>query len=160
MQDDRYSITAMVIQTILRHDPEFVRKTLSTFYNNIENDANYRPTRENLIDLWGGRPHSFDKWDRYPGVPGSHTHFFRRKNTAGIYYPVLYQNEAYSDGTTKSVLGAYAVDGSLWWWGVSPDNFASFNIPEWVNYNLAEDGYYYVDSNNQPFEVVTQKYNG
>ena len=158
LQDDRYSITAMVIQTILRHDPEFVRKTLSTFYNNIENDANYRPTRENLIDLWAAHIpliNGIDTREYLEAIP-----IFSGEKIPQAFYPVLYQNEAYSDGTTKSVLGAYAVDGSLWWWGVSPDNFASFNIPEWVNYNLAEDGYYYVDSNNQPFEVVTKNIMG
>ena len=28
-QDDRYSIAAMVVQTIVRHDPEFMKETLS-----------------------------------------------------------------------------------------------------------------------------------
>ena len=47
------------------------------------------------------------------------------------------------------------MDGNLWGMD-NPENIADYNIPHWVNYNLDADGFYYVDSNNQPYKVVIQ----
>ena len=156
--NDRYSIAAMVIQSILRHDPNFMKNTLRAFYDNIENNSSYRPTREGLLDLWTSQIEKINNIDtrKYlEAIP-----IFKGEKLAQGYYPVIFQNEANSYGTTKSVLGSYAVEGSLWWFSVTADNIGNYNIPDWVKSNLDSDGYYYIDSNNQPFEITTRNIYG
>ena len=48
------------------------------------------------------------------------------------------------------------MDGYFWWQTVTSSNLSNFDIPSWVKYNLDADGYYYIDPNNLPFEIVTQ----
>ncbi len=153
-ENDRYSIAAMVIQTILRHDPEFMKNTLRKFYDLIENDPSFRPTRSNILDLWASQIpeiNGIDSRTYLEAIP-----IFNGQKLAQQYYPVIYQNETNSYSTTKTIFGSYAVDGYMWWNWVRPENIADFKIPEWVKYNLDEDGYYYIDSNNQPYEVITR----
>ena len=153
-ENDRYSVAAMVIQTILRHDPDFMKNTLRKFYDLIENDSSFRPTRSNILDLWASQIpeiNGIDSRSYLEAIP-----IFRGQKLAQQYYPVIYQNETNSYSTTKTVFGSYAVDGYMWWNWVTPQNISDFNIPGWVSYNLDSDGYYYIDSNNQPYQIITR----
>ena len=152
-EDDRYSIAAMTIQTILRHKPDFIKNTLRHYYDQIEEDSTFRPTRDNLIEIWTSqidKINGIDSRDFLESIP-----IFRGRKLAQQYYPVIFQNETNSHGTTKTIFGSYAVDGNMWW-SLTPENIANFNIPQWVNYHLDQDGYYYIDSNDLNYEVITQ----
>jgi hypothetical protein len=158
-QNDRYSIAAMVIQSILQHDPGFYKKVMRAYYQRIEADPTYRPTREGLLDLWSSQIQEINGiesrayLEALPILNGT-------KLKQG-YYPVIYQSESYSYGTSKTIFGSYALDGNLWWLsGNTKEELPAFNVPSWVNYHLNADGYHYADSNGQPFRVTTRNVYG
>ena len=103
----------MTIQTILRHEPDFMKNTLKHFYDQIEEDSTFRPTRDNLMEIWTSQIETIngiDSRDFLESIP-----IFRGKKLAQQYYPVIFQNETNSHGTTKTIFGSYAVDGNMWW---------------------------------------------
>jgi len=154
-QNDRYSISAMLVQIILQHDPQFYGKVMRAYYDRIESDPTYRPTREGLLELWSSQIPKINGIDSrayleaLPVLNGT-------KLKQG-YYPVIYQSESYSHSTTKTIFGSYALDGYLWWFSKnSKEEIGAFDIPAWVNRNLSSDGYHYADSNGQPYEVTVR----
>ena len=153
--NDRYSISAMLIQIIHIYDPDFFKNTIQAYYRLIESDPQYRPTREGLLDLWSSQIQKIN------GIE-SRTYLnalpvLNGEQLAQRYFPVIYQSESYSNGTSKTIFGSYALEGYLWWFsGNTPSEIGAYNIPSWVRYNENEDGYLYVDSNNQPFSVKVQ----
>ena len=70
------------------------------------------------------------------------------------------------------VFSSYSTDGMFWWSFIVPDDspdveeygsipISSLNLPEWVNYNYnPEDGYYYLDTNDMPFNISVQNIYG
>ena len=154
-QNDRYSISAMLIQIIHAHDPGFFKKTMQAYYRLIETNPEYRPTREGLLDLWSSQIQKIN------GIE-SRTYLnalpvLNGEQLAQRYFPVIYQSEPYSYGTTKVIFGSYALEGNLWWYsGNTPAEIGAYNVPSWVKYHQNEDGYLYVDSNNQPYHVTVE----
>jgi hypothetical protein len=153
--NDRYSISAMLIQIIHTYDPDFFKNTIQAYYRLIESDPEYKPTREGLLDLWSSQIQKIN------GIE-SRTYLnalpvLKGEQLTQRYFPVIYQSESYSNGTSKTIFGSYALEGYLWWFsGNTPSEIGAYNIPSWVRYNENEDGYLYVDSNNQPFSVKVQ----
>ena len=154
-QNDRYSISAMLIQIILQHDPQFYAKLMRAYYDRIESDPTYRPTREGLLDLWSSqipKINGIDSRDYLEALP-----VLKGSKLKQGYYPVIYQSESYSHSTTKMIFGSYALDGHLWWFSKnSKEEIGAFDLPAWVNHNLSSDGYHYADSNGQPYEVTVR----
>jgi hypothetical protein len=151
-QNDRYSISAMLIQVILQHEPQFYRKVMRAYYDRIESDPTFRPSREGLLELWSSqipKINGIDSRAYLEGLP-----ILNGTKLKQGYYPVIYQSESYSHSTTKTIFGSYALDGYLWWFSRnSKEEIAAFDLPSWVKHNLSSDGYHYADSNGQPYEV-------
>ncbi len=158
-QNDRYSIAAMVIQSILQHDPGFYKKLMQAYYERIESNPTYRPTRDGLLDLWSSQIPSINGIDSRAYLEA--LPIFNGTKLKQGYYPVIYQSESYSYGTSKTIFGSYALDGNLWWFsGNTREELPAFEIPSWVNHNLSGDGYHYVDSNGQPYQVTIRNVHG
>ena len=153
--NDRYSISAMLIQIMHAHDPDFFKNTMQAYYRLIESDPEYKPTREGLLDLWSSQIQKIN------GIE-SRTYLnalpvLNGEQLAQRYFPVIYQSESYSYGTTKVIFGSYALEGNLWWYsGNTPEEIGAYNVPSWVKYHENEDGYLYIDSNNQPYHVTVK----
>lgn len=158
-QNDRYSISAMLIQNLLQHDPAFYRKVMKAYYQKIESDPAYRPSKQSLLDLWSSvlpKINGIESRDYLEAIP-----VLNGTKLKQGYYPVLYQHESSSGGTTKTIFGSYALDGYLWWHsGNTRKEISSFDLPSWVQYNSSSDGYLYVDSNGEPYRVTTKNVYG
>ena len=153
--NDRYSLSAMLIQIIHAQDPDFFKRTMKAYYQLIESNPQYRPTREGLLDLWSSQIKQINGIDSRTYLNALPV--LNGEKLTQRYFPVIYQSESYSNATTKIIFGSYALQGNLWWFsGNRPDEIGAYNIPSWVKYNQNTDGYLYVDSNNQPYHVAVK----
>ena len=49
---NRYSIAATTVQMLIRKNPNFMREFLSLYYRAIREDTDWRPNRNDLVDMW------------------------------------------------------------------------------------------------------------
>ena len=51
-EDNRYSIAGTAVQMMVRENPNFMKGFMSLYYERIRLDPDWRPNREDLIDMW------------------------------------------------------------------------------------------------------------
>jgi len=147
---DRYNIAAMTIQTIQKHDEDFFKKMMSLYYDKIESDPNWKPNREDLVDLWASVVPYVNGIDTRTYLNA--TPLYNGKKLEG-FYPIIVQRPE-TTGGEQVVYGSYADGGGyLWWENVREENFDEHNIPDWVGRFLHSGGSYVIDVQDQPFRV-------
>lgn len=150
----RYSIAATTYQEFVKAHPNFYKDTQKIYYDRINTDSTWRPNREDLIDIWktvlptvNGIP--------LPKYVDAMPVFNGHKLATGPY--VLNQSRPYGEFGDKQFAIAYAnIYGKLWWGIKNDDNSALSQIPSWIDRFLSNDGYYYIDTQNQPFSIDIQ----
>ena len=50
--NDRYNISAVLVQIFLAYDADFFKKVMQKFYEKINNDSDFFPTPTNIKELW------------------------------------------------------------------------------------------------------------
>jgi len=156
---DRYNASAVLQQILQKHDENFIKKVLASYYDKIEADSEFRPSRDNLIDLYASV---------VPEVNGIPTRsyidalpFMNGEQLANEFYAVLV-NDSRFRGTSK-VFCAFADNnkGEFWWSSpIRKHSVDSFGIPSWFGKHLGSDGYYYTDNRGVNYDVIVSKVTG
>ena len=152
---DRYNASAVLIQIFQKHDENFFKKMLVKFYEMVESDSEYRPSRSSIIDLWSSIVPTLN------GIPTKQyleaLPILNGEKLANEFYAIAVNNGKLSWGGSQEIYCAFADSqkGDFWWSSpVRKGNVTSkYGIPEWFGKFLGDDGYYYTDNRNQPFVV-------
>ena len=148
--NDRYSVTGMTMQIMQKHDEDFFKNMMSRYYDKIESEPDWRPNREDLIDLWASELpfiNGIDTRTYLNAIP-----VFNGKKLEG-FFPIIMQRPS-SQGGDKIIFSSYAdKNGYLWWDWVTEENLDEQNFPEWIDRFLGDDGFYYVNVQDQPIVV-------
>ena len=158
---DRYNIAAVMFQVFVTHDQDFYKKIMSKFYEKINTDSTFRPSRENLIDLWASV---------LPEVNGIPTRQYLNampilngRKLDNEFYAVALPNARYRYGGSQKLFCAFAdiKRGEFWWSSkIYDSNLNEFGIPSWFGKFKASDNYYYTDNRKQPYVVNIFNGNG
>ena len=142
----RYSNSAMLVQTILVENPNFVKEMRNNLFEILNQDATKILNRSEIVSLWGNTVETINGIDTTEFLNAMPV-FNGRKLDQGFYPIVRIVSPSEVD-----VFSSYAVDGLFWWGWITEENYDSFNIPSWVKSNYNEsDGYHYVDMNDMPY---------
>jgi len=149
----RYNASAVTMQILLNHDKYFMKKVLANYYDKIEGEPDWRPNRDDLIELFANvvpEVNGIDTKDYLNALPVMRG----RKLDEGVY-PIILDNANARDGGSQTVYAGYAdrVSGHLWLHNVKDANLAKHALPSWLKIHKATDNWYYPDHLNQPFEV-------
>ncbi len=152
--DNRYSISAATIQMMATENPNFIKEFMALYYRRIQADADWRPNRDDLVDMWetlvpelNGYPLG-EYLDTLPVFNG-------RELDAGAY--VLQAPRTYGESGDQQFALAYAVPDGRLWWGIREEELDS--VPEWIRTSRSDDGRYYIDTQGAAFAVqVTDAY--
>ena len=146
--EHRYSIAATALQMMVRHNPRFMREFMSLYYATIREDPDWRPNRDDLIDMWETVVPELNGYplrqylDTLPVFNG-------RRLDKGLY--VLDTIRPYGGSGDQAFALAYAIpDGRLWWGALEHE---LYGVPEWVPRVRGSDGYFYLDTQVSDFVV-------
>jgi len=147
---DRYSIAAMTIQIMQKHDENFFKNMMSRYYDKIESEPDWRPNREDLVELWANELPFINGIDTRAQLNA--TPVFNGKKQEG-FFPIIQQRPS-SQGGDKIIFSSYAdASGYFWWDWVTEENVEEQNFPDWIGQFLGDDGFYYVNVQDQPIVV-------
>ena len=145
---DRYDISAGTVLIMLRENPDAVKEFMSLYYEAIREDPDWRPNRNDIIDMWeavttelNGYPLR-DYLDTLPVFNG-------RKLDEGVY--VLQNIWTFGTSGSQRFAVAYAAPDGWLWWRVQEDKVG--DVPEWLPTIRSDDGVVYVDTQNSRFTV-------
>ncbi len=146
----RYSIAATTIQMMVKEYADFYKEMSVLYFDKINNDPDWRPIREDILDIW----HSV-----VPTINGVDTKTYLKS------LPVFQGNKMFEGVSVLSVLRPYGSigdqqfavsyvpkDGQVYW-GIKKSEIQEYNLPSWVRYDPGADPYYYIDTQNEPFTV-------
>jgi hypothetical protein len=158
--NDRYNISAVLVQIFLAYDADFFKKVMQKFYEKINNDSDFFPTSTNIKELWA---------EVVPSINGIPT----KKYLDAM--PILngrpLDTELYAVALPNAKLSSYsqklfcvfpdAKKGEFWWSSsIWDSNIREFGIPEWFGKFKGGDNYYYTDNRNLPYVVNINDANG
>lgn len=150
----RYNAAAVTAQLLVGHDKYFMKKVLANYYDKITAEPNWRPNRNDLIDLFAEvvpMVNGIDTKDFLNALP-----VYNGKKLEEGVYPIVINSSNGRDGGQQTIYVAYAdkVRGDFWFSYVRKNNVAQYGFPSWFKVFYDEsDGYYYADHLNQPFVV-------
>ena len=152
---DRYNASAVLVQIFQKHDENFFRKMLAKFYDMIEANPDYRPSRGSIIDLWASIVPMIN------GIPTKQylnaLPILNSKKLPNEFFAISLNDGKFYKGGKHQIYCAFAdkKKGEFWWsspvreWNVE----SKYGIPSWFGKFLGSDGYYYTDNRNQPYVV-------
>ena len=127
---------------------------MQAYYRLIESDPEYKPTREGLLDLWSSQIQKINGIESrtylnaLPVLNGE-----QLAQLLPSHLPVRIIFLWHHQGDFRFLCS----EGNLWWYsGNTPAEIGAYNVPSWVKYHQNEDGYLYIDSNNQPYHVTVK----
>ena len=159
--NDRYNISAVLFQVFTAHDKDFYKKTMAKFYEKINTDSTFRPTRENIIDLWASvvpYVNGIPSKHYLNAIPALNGHKLDNK-----FYAVALPDGKFRNGGSQKLFCAFADSrkGEFWWSSsILDSNINEFGIPSWFGKFKASDNYYYTDNRKQPYVVNIHNGNG
>jgi hypothetical protein len=152
--NDRYNISSVLFQTFLKHDKYFYRKVFERFYDMIESDESFRPTRESIIELWS------NVLPQVNGVPTAHylkaMPILNGNKLKPELYPIALPNARFSNGGKQKLFCVFPDNkkGEFWWSSsIYDSNIQQFGIPSWFKKFKGSDNFYYSDNRKQPYVV-------
>ena len=155
-QKNRYSIVATTFQIMNKEKPDFYRKLMQKYYEKINNNPNWRPNRNDILNLWT---------EVVPKINGIETEkyinaipvFQGHKLDEGIY--VLNTIRPYGNIGDQQFAISYAIEDGRLEWGIHEDKINYYDLPNWIKYDYGNDNYFYIDTQNQPFTVKVYNMN-
>jgi len=151
----RYSSAAVSVQNIAREYPSFYADTQALIYAEINADESWRPTRDNIIDIWS---------EVAPTVQGTELRtyidalpvFAGHDMEDGFYIQNLSRHNGGGGDQQFSI--SYALNG-LEWWMLEEINLDTVTIPNEVSYIVGDDSWVYVDMQAQPYSYTVHTSN-
>lgn len=148
----RYAIAGDTFRILTTHDEQFMQKALDKYYAKIDSDMTYRPSAENLINVFA---------EVLPEVNGVKTKkflenlpWFSGKKIPNRLHIVNIENHQGWGGGTPWIYPAFAnTYGKTYQYNAKHSNIEKHGLPTWLKYYEDKWGYLYPDHMNQPFEV-------
>ena len=148
----RYAIAGDTFRILTTHDEHFMRKALDKYYAKIDADMTYRPSAENLINVFA---------EVLPEVNGVKTKnflenlpWFSGKKIQNRLHIVNLENHQGWGGGAPWIYPAFAnTYGKTYQYNAKYSNIDKHGLPTWLKYYEDKWGYLYPDHMDQPFEV-------
>lgn len=146
--ESRYSIAATTVQLLLEQNPYFFRDFRSLFHQKLASDNSWRSNRSDIIDMWATVVPTINGIDlvRYlDALP-----VFQGYNLdPGLY--VLTAIRPYGTIGDQQYAIAYGDGSDTFMFGINDTELAL--MPDWLKADLGDDGYYYIDIQDQRVTV-------
>ncbi len=146
-QRSRYSIAATTVQIMEKNKKHAYKDIMKIYYDEINQDVDFRPFRADLIGLWLDNGMPSDNTNAFIEMPVLQGH----KLDEGIY--ILNTIRPYGAIGDQQFAACYANKDGETWWGIDKSEIKRYKIPPWLKYDLAKDGKYYIDTQGQKFTV-------
>ena len=148
----RYAVAGDTFRILTAHDEFFMRKALDNYYAKIDADIKYRPSAENLIEVFA---------EVLPEVNGVDTKKFLEnlpwmsgKNIPNQLHIANMENHQGWGGGQPSIYPAFAnKNGKTYQYYAKRSSLENHGLPTWLKYYEDSNGYMWPDHMNQPFEV-------
>ena len=152
--NDRYNISSVLMQIFMKHDEDFYRKIYKRFYETIESDPNFFPTRENIIELWSSVVPTVN------GIPTKHyleaMPILNCNKLKPELYAIALPDGKFSNGGRQKLFCVFPDNqkGEFWWSSsIYDSNMEQYGIPSWFGQFKGSDNYYYTDNRKQAYTV-------
>ena len=121
----RYSISGVLIQKILKQNPSFYRDFLKNYYNLINEDSDYMTTRGDIINMWSELCPTLDD------IPlESYLNSLPVLNAEKLedgFYSIM-DIDYSANFRDVDIFSTFAL-GGLFWWQIYEDEINNFEIP-------------------------------
>ena len=152
--NDRYNISSVLMQIFMKDDEDFYRKIYTRFYETIESDPNFFPTRENIIELWSSVVPTLN------GIPTKHyleaMPILNCSKLKPELYAIALPDGRLSNGGKQKLFCVFPDNqkGEFWWSSsIYDSNIEQYGIPAWFGKFKGSDNFYYTDNRKQPYTV-------
>lgn len=150
LENYRYSIGATTMQIMEAHNPGVSKKMLAGYFERINSDPYWRPSRERLISLFA---------EYCPKINGINTEdylkntpLFQGKKLESEFY-ILNSMTMYGTYAYQRIAATFVnMDGQAYW-GIKKGSLIMSWIPSWVPWDAGGDSYNYINMQGQPFTV-------
>ncbi len=145
---NRYTISAVTVQMMLRENPDAMKEFMARYYEAIREDPDWRPYRDDIVDMWASvvpEINGYPLGEYLDALPV----FNGRSLDEGVY--VLEVIRPYGESGDQQFAVSYAIPDGRLEWGVREDEL--YSVPLWIGRSRGDDGYYYIDTQNSQFTV-------
>ena len=147
----RYSIAATTFQLMRKVNPDCYKEIMGLYFEEIRDDPRWRPNRVDLVRIFSSVVPTVngialgDLLDALPVYRG-------RALEEGMY--VLTTLRPYGLSGDQQFATSYVINDGRLWWGIRDTELASYGLPYWIEHYPGDDGFAYVDTQNEPFRVT------